>query len=107
VTAGKLEAAWWTLFNDDILSDLQIRAQKGNLDLQPAASRIAQSRAMVGVANAAGLPSVGLSGGYAREALSVNGTRAQLGAKYLHRSFLTFFVPIQRMETRSLCATRC
>lgn len=80
VVPEKLETTWWTLFNEDLLNDLQIRAQKGNLDLQIAASRIAQSRSLVGVANSVGLPKLGLSGLYSREAVSANGLFAHLGA---------------------------
>lgn len=82
VVAGAMETSWWTLFNDDILSELQVRAQKGNLDLQLAAARVAQSSAQISIANAAGLPHLGVSGAYAREALSANGTFALLGAPH-------------------------
>ena len=77
---GKMEASWWRLFNDDMLSELQVRAQKGNLDLQLAAARVAESSAQISIANAARLPHLGVSGVYAREALSANGTFALLGA---------------------------
>jgi len=76
-----METSWWKLFNDDILNDLQLRAQQGNLDLQIAASRIAQSRALVGVANSVGQPKLSLNGFYSREAVSANGLMAHLGAK--------------------------
>ena len=80
IVVGTMETSWWTLFNDDILNNLQVRAQNGNLDLQIAASRIAQSRAMVGVANSVGLPKLSLNGLYSREAVSANGLYAHLGA---------------------------
>lgn len=80
VVAGAMETSWWSLFNDDILSELQIRAQKGNLDLQLAAARVAQSSAQISIANAAGLPHLGLGGAYARAADSANGQMALLGA---------------------------
>lgn len=80
VAAGTVETSWWTLFNDDILSELQTRARKGNLDLQLAGARVAQSRAQVTIAGGAGLPHLGAGGSYAREALSANGTFALLGA---------------------------
>jgi len=82
VVAGKMESSWWTLFNDDILSELQVRAQKGNLDLQLAAARLRQSGAQIGIANAAGLPHLGVSGAYARAADSANGQMALLGAPH-------------------------
>lgn len=80
VVVGTMETSWWTLFNDVILNDLQIRAQKGNFDLQLAASRIAQSRSLVGVANSVGLPKLSLNGFYSRAADSANGLFAHLGA---------------------------
>ena len=80
IVVGTMETSWWTLFNDDILNNLQVRAQNGNLDLQTAASRIAQSRSLVGVANSIGLPKLSLSGSYSREAVSANGLFAHLGA---------------------------
>ncbi|WP_136513153.1 efflux transporter outer membrane subunit [Geomonas edaphica] len=80
VVTGKMETAWWTLFNDEILSELQERAQKGNLDLLLAAARLAQSRAQTGVANSVGLPHLSLGGSYARAADSANGQMALLGA---------------------------
>lgn len=80
VVAGTLEMSWWRLFNDDILSELQVRAQKGNLDLQLAAARVVQSRAQMIIANAAGLPHLGVSGAYSRAADSANGQMALLGA---------------------------
>ncbi|GFO59687.1 hypothetical protein GMST_20120 [Geomonas silvestris] len=64
------------------MSELQERAQRGNMDLQLAAARLAQSGAQLTVANAAGLPHAGFSAAYAREALSANGTFALLGAPH-------------------------
>ena len=80
MVVGPMETSWWTLFNDDILSELQIRAQKSNLDLQLAAARVAQSRAQISIAKAAGLPHFGLGGSYSRAADSANGQMALLGA---------------------------
>src|SRR3546814_5305946 len=44
-SAANFPSSWWTLFNDDVLADLQARAQTGNLNLQIASERIAQRRA--------------------------------------------------------------
>jgi NodT family efflux transporter outer membrane factor (OMF) lipoprotein len=73
-------AQWWTLFNDALLADLQLRAQAANLDLQVASTRIEQSRAQLGLASADLLPNVGGSASYSREALSEHGKFAALGA---------------------------
>lgn len=81
VVKGQMETEWWRLFNDHILSELEVRIQHTNLDLKLSASRIAQSRASIGVANSTLLPRLGISTGYAREAISANGPMAKLGAK--------------------------
>jgi len=82
VVAAPMETMWWKLFNDEILSTLEARAQNTNLDLQLAATRVAQSRARLGVADAAGFPRLGMGMGYAREAISANGPLAKLGAHH-------------------------
>ncbi len=79
-TGFNVPAQWWTVFNDALLSDLQSRAQASNLDLQTASARIEQSRAQLGIAASALLPSVGASASYSREALSEHGKFAALGA---------------------------
>ncbi len=79
-TGSAVPAQWWMLFNDALLSDLQARAQASNLDLQTAAARIEQSRAQLGIAASALLPSVGAGASYSREALSEHGKFAALGA---------------------------
>ncbi len=81
VVPEPMETEWWKLFNDDILSKLEVRVQHTNLDLQLAASRVEQSRAYLGVANSTLLPRLGISIGYAQEAISANGPMAKLGAK--------------------------
>ncbi|HEY8151868.1 MAG TPA: efflux transporter outer membrane subunit, partial [Vicinamibacteria bacterium] len=57
---------WWTEFGDPILDRLATRAVEGNLDLKIAAARIREARAARGLAAAAGLPQVGVSGAYSR-----------------------------------------
>jgi NodT family efflux transporter outer membrane factor (OMF) lipoprotein len=78
--ADPVPAAWWTLFNDEKLSALESRVAGASLDLQAAASRVRQSRALLGVASAQSLPGVGASTGYSRAANSANGPLAALGA---------------------------
>lgn len=81
VVSGPMETEWWKLFNDDILTELEVRVQQTNLDLHLAASRVEQSRAYLGVAGSVLLPRLGISSGYAREAISAHGPMAKLGAK--------------------------
>lgn len=77
---SNVPSQWWTLFNDALLADLQLRAQVANLDLQAASARIEQSRAQLGIASSQLLPSVGGSASYSRERLSEHGKFAALGA---------------------------
>src|SRR3546814_6770239 len=79
-SAANFPSSWWTLFNDPVLAGLQSRAQAGNLNLQIASERIEQSRAQLGIASSLLLPSVGVSAGYSREAISEHGKFAALGA---------------------------
>ncbi|MEI8622334.1 efflux transporter outer membrane subunit [Pseudoalteromonas sp. B129b] len=71
---------WWTILNDPILTELEQKAQLGNLDIQMASSRIAQSRATLGIASSDRLPSVSAGFDYKREGLSENGKFVALGA---------------------------
>ncbi|NUT87618.1 efflux transporter outer membrane subunit [Pseudomonas corrugata] len=71
---------WWRLFNDAVLTQLQSRAQAGNLDLQMASERIEQSRAQLGITASQLQPNVGAYASYTREANSENGKFAALGA---------------------------
>jgi NodT family efflux transporter outer membrane factor (OMF) lipoprotein len=61
---------WWTAFNDPILDGLVTRAVESNLDLKIAAARIREARAARGIAAAAGLPHLGVSGEYSRSSRS-------------------------------------
>ena len=71
---------WWVLFNDPILTELQQRAQAGNLGLQMAAERIEQSRAQLGITSAQLLPGAAGNASYSRGGLSQHGRLAALGA---------------------------
>jgi NodT family efflux transporter outer membrane factor (OMF) lipoprotein len=55
-------AHWWSVFNDPILTSLEERAQKSNLDLRTALSSIEQARANRLAASGSQLPSVTASG---------------------------------------------
>lgn len=59
-------AAWWTGFGDSQLSRFVTLALEQNLDLAQASARVVQSRAGLGVANAALLPSGNFTGQAAR-----------------------------------------
>jgi len=55
-------AHWWTVFNDPVLTSLEERAQKSNLDLRTALSSIEQARANRFSASGSLLPSVTVTG---------------------------------------------
>ncbi len=57
---------WWSTFRDPELSRLVARAQKGNLDLKRAASRVLQARAQRGITGTSLLPDLQSSNGYQR-----------------------------------------
>jgi NodT family efflux transporter outer membrane factor (OMF) lipoprotein len=59
-------AAWWKNFHDAELDSLINRAVQSNLDLQIAQSRVREARAQYGIAVAGFLPTVDVSGSYAR-----------------------------------------
>jgi outer membrane protein TolC len=55
-------AHWWTVFNDPVLTSLEERALKSNLDLRTALSSIEQARANRLSASGSILPSVSVTG---------------------------------------------
>lgn len=71
---------WWLNFNDPVLIELENSVQQTNLDLQMAASRIEQSRALLGITESSLQPNVAANAGYSRSGLSENGQFAALGA---------------------------
>ncbi|GAB1575697.1 efflux transporter outer membrane subunit [Bordetella petrii] len=78
--AGEVPEQWWRLFGDPVLDQLQARVAAGNLDLQAAASRVAQSRARAGIAAAAAWPRLAIGGSVSREAVSEHGKFVAMGA---------------------------
>lgn len=59
-------AAWWRTFGDPELDRLIERAAASNLDLQSAAARVEEARALARVAGAALGPELGFTGSYQR-----------------------------------------
>lgn len=66
--AADVPDAWWTLFQDPVLDDLQTRLLAGNLNLQAAAAAVDAAQAALASSRAGALPSVGLSAGASRSA---------------------------------------
>ncbi|HKA42767.1 MAG TPA: efflux transporter outer membrane subunit [Burkholderiales bacterium] len=49
---------WWKAFNDPLLNELEAQAADANQDLKAAAARVAEARALLGVAQAERVPQV-------------------------------------------------
>lgn len=65
-------AAWWRKFDDPLLTSLIERALTQNLDVEAAAARIREARALEGVAGAARLPEVAGQASAIRQRISEN-----------------------------------
>lgn len=62
--------AWWQVFNDPVLHDLESRSLAANQDLRAAASRVDQARAAAGLARSGYWPQVAVSATATREQAS-------------------------------------
>ena len=78
--AEPVDPAWWRLFNDPVLSGLVERVAGENLDVQLATTRIAESRAQLGIASAAQFPMVRGSAAYVTQQASSKGIFGLLGS---------------------------
>jgi len=67
--------AWWTKFNDPVLTSLMIRATQQNLTLGQAAERIAEARAVRGVVLGGLFPDIDGTTSYSRNQISNSGNR--------------------------------
>ncbi|KGF79653.1 RND transporter [Massilia sp. JS1662] len=81
--AARLPAAWWTVFNDATLSQLEERALRDNPNVRAAAQRLVQAQAQLGVTRASQLPTVGVSAGVANTRTSAE---SPMGATFGHQS---------------------
>ncbi|GJD47099.1 putative efflux pump outer membrane protein TtgC [Methylobacterium cerastii] len=73
-TEAEPDVAWWQAFRDPVLSQLEDRVAAQNLDVQTATARLFESRAQLGSAAAAGLPTINGQGSAYRQQFSKNGT---------------------------------
>ncbi len=71
--AEPIDPRWWTLFHDDQLTALEQRVAAANLDVRVEMTRLAQSRASLGVAMADALPSADGNASYTRQQISKEG----------------------------------
>lgn len=80
---------WWAVFGDAELNALERRALLSNTDLQSAAARLAQARALLRSADADRLPQLGVSAGGARGTQSALGLGSSTAASGLYNAGAT------------------
>jgi multidrug efflux system outer membrane protein len=81
--AARLPAAWWTVFGDRELDQLEQRALRDNPSVRAAAQRLVQAQAQLGVTRASQLPTVGVKAGIANSRTSAE---SAMGATFGHQS---------------------
>ena len=93
-TAAPAEAqprgAWWQVFADPVLSDLVERAGLSNTEVQAAAARLSEARALLQSADAQRMPQLGAAAGVQRQAgaNTVGGAQpSKLGTAGLNLSY--------------------
>ncbi len=74
-----IDPAWWTLFNDPILTELEAQVAASNLDVRLATIRLAESRQQRGIAAADQFPTLNGNATYTREQISNKGVASLLG----------------------------
>ena len=71
--AEPVDPHWWNLFDDPQLTTLEVRLNAGNLDLQIATLRLAESRAQFGIVSSAQYPQVDGNAGFSTNQQSREG----------------------------------
>jgi NodT family efflux transporter outer membrane factor (OMF) lipoprotein len=74
--AEPIDVDWWALFNDPALTGLERRVAGENLDVRTAGIRMEESRAQLGIAQAAQFPTLNGHTSYVRQQASNNGVFA-------------------------------
>ena len=80
--------AWWTLFNDPQLNDLESKLEHSNLSLQAAFARLQQARAQYRIARADLFPSLNSGPSATRERFSANAPRFLPGFPTTYNDFI-------------------
>mgnify|MGYP005809702333 CR=1 FL=1 len=81
--AARLPSAWWTVFGDNQLDQLEQRALHDNPNVRAAAQRLVQAQAQLGVTRASQLPTVGVSAGVSNSRTSAE---TPMGVTFGHKS---------------------
>jgi outer membrane protein, multidrug efflux system len=95
---------WWNKFGDPTLTALMEKAIAGNLTVQQAVVRVAESIQVEAAARAAGLPTIKATGSYMREQLGAKGllesspSLGQEAATALGNAFIGLSQPINLYE---------
>lgn len=79
VVVEPLDPAWWQVFNDPILTELEQQAAARNLDVRLASIRLQESRLQRGVSAAAEYPNANGTASYVREKISDRGVVGLFG----------------------------
>lgn len=87
LNGSQIPQAWWSVFNDPVLAQLEQQLLSNNLDVQAAMLRVEEAEAQLGLAQAAAKPQISIDGSYSRSTLSENAPMAKLGA-YTHAGSL-------------------
>ena len=74
-----MDPAWWRAFNDPILTELEERVARSNLDVRLATVRLQESRLQRGVTAADEFPNLNGNASYTREKISDRGVIGMLG----------------------------
>jgi len=72
-TDAPSDVDWWRTFRDPVLESLEARIAEQNLDVRTATARLLESRAQLGTAAAAALPTLNGQGSIYRQQYSKNG----------------------------------
>lgn len=78
-TAEIDRGAWWSIYQDPVLDDLERRATDANQNLKAAFSRLQQARAETRIARADFFPTITAGGSGSRQRISENGPRFVTG----------------------------
>ncbi len=79
VVAEPIDPAWWQVFDDPILTQLEEQAARSNLDVRLATIRLQESRAQRGVTAGSEYPQVNANANYTREKISDRGVIGLIG----------------------------
>ena len=79
VNEGPIDPEWWKSFDDPMLTSLETRAARQNLDIQTATQRLAQSESNAIIEGAPFYPTLDFAGSFTREGPSKKGVFTALG----------------------------